>query len=84
MNTNTDIKRLRAQAIAGHLLHRVDTEQLDPRDGVSVGSCRTDVHQPTEFRSGVTAFEVVMWCLAAGLVAVALDGAPSFIQWVLK
>ena len=39
-NTTT-VQAMRAQAIASHLLHRVDTSQLGPRDGVSLGHCIT-------------------------------------------
>ena len=83
-----DIKRMRAQAIARHLLHRVDTNTLAEDDGRSVGDCRTDLHctpaEPVDFQSGITVFEVVMWFFAAALTIAALDGAPSFIQWAFK
>lgn len=79
-----DIKRMRARAIAGALLHRVDTSALSEDDGRSVGACRTDVAPPTEFKSGITGFEVVMYCLAAALTIAALDGAPSFFHWAFK
>ena len=39
---------------------------------------------PTEFKSGITAFEVVMYFLAAALTIAALDGAPSFFHWAFK
>lgn len=88
MNTNTDIKRMRAQAIAHHLLHRVDTSTLAEDDGCAVGACRTDMHrtpaEPGELRSGITVFEVVMYFLAAALAIAALDGAPSFFHWAFK
>lgn len=80
-----DLKRMRAKAIAGGLLRRVDTQQLDPRDGVSVGACRTDMPDPTdEINSGVTVFEVVIWCIAGLLTVAAFGGAPHFFQWALK
>lgn len=37
----TTVQTMRAQVIADHLLHRVDTSQLGPRDGVSLGHCIT-------------------------------------------
>jgi hypothetical protein len=39
-NTTT-VQAMRAQAIASHLLHRVDTSQLSERDGVAIGGCIT-------------------------------------------
>ena len=83
-----DIKRMRAKAIASHLLHRVDTSTLAEDDGRAVGDCRTDLRrtpaEPVEFQSGITVFEVVMYILAAALAVAALDGAPSFFHWAFK
>lgn len=57
---STEVKQMRAQAVAHRLLHRVDTTELGPRDGVSFGGCRTDreTTTKTEFQNGVTALVI--------------------------
>jgi hypothetical protein len=61
-------------------LHRVDSSQLGPRDGVSVGYCRTDIEfagpEPEFFnevkqlkREGQAAFVIVMMILALIVIA---------------
>lgn len=78
-------KRLRAQAVAHHLLHRVDTEEMGPRDGVSVGGCRTDreATTKTEFQNGVTVLEIVVWFVAGGLTALVITPDLGGLIWSL-
>lgn len=76
-----EIKQLRAQAVARHLLHRVDTTDLGPRDGVSVGACRTDRQPKSEFQTGVTLLEVVWWFVAGGLTAIVISPDLGLLIW---
>lgn len=82
---SSEIRRIRAQVIAAHLLHRVDTDELGPRDGVSVGDCRTDreTAPKTEFQDGVTALEFVVWFAAAGLMALVITPDLGGLIWSL-
>lgn len=82
---SADVKQLRAQAVARRLLHRVDTTDLGPRDGVSVGGCRTDRETTTksEFQNGVTALEVVVWFAAGGLTALVITPDLGGLIWSL-
>lgn len=82
---SADVKQLRAQAVARHLLHRVDTTDLGPRDGVSVGGCRTDrgTTAKTEFQNGVTVLEVVVWFVAGGLTALVITPDLGGLIWSL-
>lgn len=70
-----DLKRMRAKVIARHLMSRGDDSRTDQRPTPA---------KPSELRSGVTVFEVVMFFLAAALTIAALDGAPSFFHWAFK
>ena len=80
-----DVKQLRAQAIAHRLLHRVDTTDLGPRDGVSVGGCRTDreTTTKTEFQNGVTVLEVAVWFASGALTAVVISSDLGGLIWSL-
>lgn len=80
---SADVKQLRAQAVARHLLHRVDTTDLGPCDGVSVGGCRTDrgTTTKTEFQNGVTVLEVVVWFVAGGLTALVITPDLGRLIW---
>lgn len=80
---SADVKQMRARAIAGALLHRVDTSQLGHDDGVAVGACRTDRQSKSEFQTGVTAFEVVWWFLAGGLTAIVISPDLGGLIWSL-
>lgn len=64
-------------------LHRVDTTDLGPRDGVSVGGCRTDYRATpkSEFRSGVTPLEVVVWFAAGALTALVISPDLGALVW---
>lgn len=82
---SAEVKQMRAQAIAHRLLHRVDTTDLGPRDGVSVGGCRTDREATTksEFQNGVTVLEVVVWFVAGGLTALVITPDLGGLIWSL-
>lgn len=82
---STEVKQMRAQAVAHRLLHRVDTTELGPRDGVSVGGCRTDreTTTKTEFQNGVTVLEVVVWFVAGGLTALVITLDLGGLIWSL-
>lgn len=64
-------------------LHRVDTTELGPRDGVSIGGCRTDreTTTKTEFQNGVTLLEVVWWFVAGGLTAIVISPDLGLLIW---
>ena len=80
---SAEVKQMRARAIAGALLHRVDTSQLGHDDGVAVGACRTD-RKPaakSEFQAGVTPLEVVWWFVAGGLTAIVISPDLGVLIW---
>jgi hypothetical protein len=64
-------------------LHRVDTSQIGEDDGVSVGACRTDRQPKSEFQTGVTALEIVVWFVAGGLMALVLTPDLGGLIWSL-
>ena len=80
---STEVKQMRAQAVAHCLLHRVNTTDLGPRDGVSVGGCRTDRQATTksEFQAGVTVLEIVVWLAAGALTAVVISPDLGVLIW---
>lgn len=82
---STEVKQMRAQAVAHRLLHRVDTTELGPRDGVSVGGCRTDreTTTKTEFQNGVTVLEVAVWFASGALTAVVISPDLGGLIWSL-
>ena len=84
-NGAMDIKRMRAQVIACHLLHRLDTSALDKGGIQPVGACCTHECEEgrtcprREIRDGISTFEIVVWFLA-GFLTLAVISPDLFIQ----